>query len=120
DQINPRQPWINQPDCFNCHIDFQMPEVIETFNRWTPSEAALYRNRTGEAGVMCAGCHGITHALYPATNPLGDDRDNIPPMQYQGAPYPMGADKNCKVCHTVDMEFEMHHPNSLRMFRNIR
>jgi len=120
EKVKPRQPWVNEPDCLNCHIDYQVPEVIETFNQWTRSEADLYRNRSGDAGVMCAGCHGITHALYPATNPFGHDRDNIPPMQYQSAPYPMGADKNCKVCHTVDMEFEMHHPNSLRMFRNIR
>ena len=118
--IEPRRPWVNEPDCLHCHVDFQAPETIETFNRWTPSEAALYKNRSDGAGVMCAGCHGITHALHPATNPFGNDRDNIPPLQYQGNPYPLGADKNCKVCHTVDMEFEMHHPNSLTLFRNIR
>jgi hypothetical protein len=39
-------------------------------------------------------------------------------MQYQKNPYPIGANKNCRVCHTVDMEDEMHHPNSLRMVRN--
>jgi len=39
-------------------------------------------------------------------------------MQYQNMPLPMGANRNCKVCHTVDMEDEMHHPNMLREFRN--
>jgi hypothetical protein len=30
----------------------------------------------------------------------------------------MGSNKNCKVCHTVDMDEEIHHPNMLTMFRN--
>ncbi len=120
EEIRPRKPWINEPDCLHCHRDFQAPEVFETFNQWTDSEAELFRMRSGEAGVNCAGCHGITHALYPADNPFGKDRDNIVPMQYQNMPYPMGANKNCKVCHQQDMEEEMHHPNSLTGFRNIR
>ncbi|MDX9818178.1 MAG: hypothetical protein RBT16_04645, partial [Desulfococcus multivorans] len=77
-----------------------------------------YRMRTGGAGLMCAACHGSPHALYPADNPFGNDRDNIPPVQYQGMPYPMGANRNCKVCHMRDMNEEVHHPNSLGMFRN--
>ncbi len=119
-EILPRKPWINEPDCLNCHVNFQAPEVMDTFNRWTDSEKNLYRNRSDEAGVKCAACHGMTHALYPADNPFGKDRDNMVPMQYQNMPYPIGANKNCKVCHKKDMEEEMHHPNSLGMFRNTR
>ncbi|GBC59771.1 cytochrome c [Desulfonema ishimotonii] len=120
DAVLPRKPWVSAPDCLGCHVDFQQPDVFEIFNRWTASEADLYRNRSGEAGVKCMACHGSTHAIWPATNPFGNDRDNIPPMQYQKNPYPMGANRNCKVCHTVDMAEEIHHPNSLAMFRNLR
>ena len=119
DEIRPRQPWVNEPDCLTCHVGFQAPEALDAFNHWTEKEGDLYRMREG-GGVMCAACHGSPHAIYPAENPFGNERDNIPPVQYQGMPYPMGANKNCKVCHTRDMEEEMHHPNSLAMFRNLR
>ncbi|MGD9877843.1 cytochrome ubiquinol oxidase subunit I [Desulfococcus sp.] len=116
--VNPRKPWVNEPDCLTCHVGFQPPESLDAFNHWTAGEADLYRMRTGGAGLMCAACHGSPHALYPADNPFGNDRDNIPPVQYQGMPYPMGANRNCKVCHMRDMNEEVHHPNSLGMFRN--
>ena len=118
-EIRPRKPWANEPDCLTCHRNFQPPEALDAFNSWTASTEDLYRMRTGGAGLMCAACHGSPHALYPADNPFGNDRDNIPPVQYQGMPYPMGANRNCKVCHTRDMTDEMHHPNSLGMFRNV-
>lgn len=118
--IKPRIPWINEPDCLNCHIDFNQPETDETFNLWTKSADQLYRLRTDDVGIMCQACHGSTHAVYPATNIYGNKRDNIQPLQYQGNPYPIGSNKNCKVCHTIDMDEEMHHPNSLAMFRNVR
>ena len=118
--IKPRSPWINEPDCLNCHIDFNQPETDETFNLWTKSAEQLYRLRTDDVGIMCQACHGSAHAVYPATNIYGNKRDNIQPLQYQGNPYPIGSNKNCKVCHTIDMDEEMHHPNSLAMFRNVR
>jgi hypothetical protein len=118
--IKPRSPWINEPDCLNCHIDFNQPETDETFNLWTKSADQLYRLRTDDVGIMCQACHGSAHAVYPATNIYGNKRDNIQPLQYQGNPYPIGSNKNCKVCHTIDMDEEMHHPNSLAMFRNVR
>jgi hypothetical protein len=46
------------------------------------------------------------------------DRDNIPPMQYQGNNLPIGAENNCRVCHTMDMDFSAHHPNMIHDFRN--
>ncbi|QTA84994.1 cytochrome ubiquinol oxidase subunit I [Desulfonema magnum] len=121
EEILPRKPWINEPDCLNCHADFNAPDTDETeFNQWTNAEDQLYRLRTDDAGMMCAACHGSPHAVYPATNIFGNDRDNIPPLQHQKNPYPVGANKNCKVCHTIDMAEEVHHPNSLNMFRNVR
>jgi cytochrome bd-type quinol oxidase subunit 1 len=114
-QIKPRIPWINQPDCLNCHVDFNEPETDETFNLWTESAEELYRSRMDDAGIMCQACHSTTHAIYPANS----KQDNIQPLQYQKNQYPMGSSKNCKVCHTIDMEDEMHHPNTLTMFRNV-
>lgn len=119
EDIAPRKPWVNLPDCLNCHKGFQPPEVDTTFNQWTGTEEELFRNRTDESGrLRCAACHGSPHALYPAMNPYNAYHDVVQPMQYQGEPYPIGSNRNCKVCHTIDMEEEMHHPNILREFRN--
>ncbi|MCA1905550.1 MAG: cytochrome ubiquinol oxidase subunit I [Desulfarculus sp.] len=119
-EVNPRAPWVNQPDCLNCHRDFAAPEAgASGFNRWTKGAEELYRVRGDEAGVKCAACHGSPHALYPAKNPYGRDRDVVQPRQYQGNALPLGANQNCKVCHTVEMDSEMHHPNSLRMVRSL-
>ncbi|MHB8790792.1 MAG: multiheme c-type cytochrome [Desulfobulbaceae bacterium] len=118
-EIAPRSPWVNEPDCLNCHKDFQLPQDDTTFNQWTVGEDQLYRNRSDETGKLrCAACHGSPHALYPAVNPYNTNRDILQPLQYQGEPYPIGSNRNCKVCHTVDMEDEVHHGNMLRLFRN--
>lgn len=115
EEIKPRTPWVNLPDCLNCHEDFQMGMTVDAFNTWTSGTDTLYRNRHDQMdAMMCQACHGSTHAVYPATlNKLGSQRDSIQPLQYQGNDRPIGND--CTVCHTVQPEFEGHHPNSLRM-----
>ncbi|RUM36369.1 MAG: cytochrome C [Desulfobulbus sp.] len=119
-EITPRKPWINEPDCLFCHVDFQAPEEDTTFNRWTDGEAALFRNRTDESGqLFCSGCHGSTHAIYPAINPANEKLDVIQPLQYQDNALPLGSNANCALCHTIPMQEEMHHPNMLREFRNL-
>lgn len=119
DDIRPREPWVNEPDCLNCHVGFEAPETDTTFNQWTGNETELYRNRTDESGrIRCAACHGSPHAIYPALNPYNNTRDVLQPMQYQRDAYPIGSNMQCKVCHTIDMEDEVHHPNMLREFRN--
>jgi mono/diheme cytochrome c family protein len=120
EMINPRLPWINEPDCLNCHVEFNKPESkdVTGFNQWTEDASGLFRLRTGYMGIMCEACHGSTHANYPADNIYGKNRDNIPPMQYQGNNLPIGAENNCRVCHTMDMDFSAHHPNMVHDFRN--
>ncbi|HSR37236.1 MAG TPA: hypothetical protein VLL73_08655, partial [Desulfurivibrionaceae bacterium] len=118
--LNPRQAWINEPDCLGCHVDFQPPGASTAFNQWTPSEADLFRRRADNLGIPCAACHNSAHAVYPTANAYDAERDNIIPRQYQGNPYPLGSNKNCALCHTKEMKDEMHHPNSLTMFRNVR
>ncbi|MBU3936402.1 MAG: cytochrome C, partial [Proteobacteria bacterium] len=121
DDIKPRTPWLNEPDCLTCHVNFSPPETVNAFNVWTKDGKELYRNRHDDSGsIHCAACHGSPHAIYPTTNPYEKERDNFGPRQYQGNPYPLGANRNCKVCHTMDMDMEMHHPNSLGMMRNTR
>ena len=117
--ILPRAAWNMEPDCLTCHIDFQPPETDTAFNTWTEDEAGLFHNRMGEGGaVLCASCHGQPHSLYPATNAYGKSIGALQPLQYQNTPYPIAADKGCVVCHTMEMEDEMHHPGSLGIFRN--
>jgi mono/diheme cytochrome c family protein len=120
-EVQPRTPWLQQPDCLTCHVNFAPPEADSAFNVWTAGAELLYRNRRDESGsIHCPACHGSPHAEYPATNPYEKERDNFGPRQYQGNPYPLGANRNCKVCHTIDMDTDLHHPNSLGMMRNTR
>ena len=116
DEVSPRSPWIQEPDCLTCHREFQPPEKGSSgFNVWNEEFAELYRMRTDEVGVRCPACHGATHAVYPAANPLGRNRDNLQPMQYAGMPYPIGANLSCEVCHQTEREDSAHHEH---MFRN--
>ena len=119
-QIEPRKPWANQPDCLNCHSGFNPPDTDQSpQNMWTKDTKSLYKMRSDEVGIMCPACHGITHAEYPATNIFGDERANFQPLMYQKNRYPIGANRNCSLCHTIDMKEEIHHPNMLAIFRNL-
>lgn len=117
-EVHPRTPWLQEPDCLNCHADFNVPEDIASFNKWTAGFADLYRVRTDNAGIRCEACHSATHALYPADNPFVLYRDNIQPRQYTGTSYAIGANKNCAVCHKKAMTDPVHHENMLGMVRN--
>ncbi|NLW82369.1 MAG: cytochrome C [Desulfovibrionales bacterium] len=113
EEISPRQPWKDEPDCLTCHLDFAAPQGDSAFNHWVRGPEGLYRTRSDDAGLMCEACHGPTHAEYPAVNPFHPDLDAIQPLQYQGAPGPIGSGGNCAVCHTEEMLDEFHHPNIL-------
>jgi hypothetical protein len=118
-EIQPRTPWTMEPDCLTCHVDFQPPETEDAFNTWTENEAGLFHNRMGERGaVLCSSCHGQPHSIYPASNRYGKIVGALQPMQYQNNPYPIAANEGCAVCHTMEMELDMHHPGSLATFRN--
>ena len=112
-QINPRLPWVNEPDCLNCHQNFVFSRV-DSFNRWTAGFDALYRNRTDNHGVMCITCHGSPHAVYPTDNPYSPVLDNYQPLQYQGVAGPIGTGSRCTVCHTVQPTASGHHRYMLR------
>lgn len=107
DEINPRKPWEQQPDCLTCHVEFSAPESDSAFNKWTEDSSGLFRNRKDEMdAVMCAACHNAPHAVFPAS----DERDNLRPLQYMGEAQPIGAGGTCTVCHEEDMGYPAHHP----------
>jgi mono/diheme cytochrome c family protein len=115
--VNPRTPWLNEPDCLNCHEAWlRKPDrATSAFNTWTAGAAELYRLRHDEMGaLMCEACHGSTHANYPAVNSYGRDRDNVQPLQYQGNREVIGAPNTCAVCHRRLMRTDGHHPNMIR------
>ncbi|KAF0189998.1 MAG: hypothetical protein FD168_296 [Desulfobulbaceae bacterium] len=117
--IKGRSPWVMEPDCLSCHKDFQPPETDTAFNSWTKDRQGLFAHRHSMDGVLlCTSCHGAPHSLYPTDNPHSKQAGNLQPLQYQKNPYPIGADRGCAVCHTVEMEDEVHHPGSLGTFRN--
>ena len=57
----------------------------------------LYRLSKGHGGVMCEGCHGSTHAIWPNGNPNAND--NVAAIQIQGH---AGTISECTVCHETD------------------
>ncbi len=110
DQVQPRSPWINEPDCLTCHADFEPPKAgYSSFNVWASGMDELYRMRTDNTGIRCQACHGSTHAEYPTSNPYGRHLSNTQPMQYMGTPYPIGEDQACAICHKQTMESPVHH-----------
>jgi len=114
-EIKPRTAWLQTPDCLACHKDYGAPDPSNGFNNWTRNAAERFRSRLDEAGALsCPACHGPQHALYPAANPYGKDRDALQPLQYQKLAAPMGARGNCLVCHKVRKEGDAHHPGILR------
>jgi hypothetical protein len=50
----------------------------------------------GHGGVMCEGCHGSTHAIWPNQNPFAND--NIAATQIQGH---TGTIIECETCHAA-------------------
>ncbi|PTN35348.1 cytochrome ubiquinol oxidase subunit I [Desulfonatronum sp. SC1] len=116
EDINPRTPWNDQPDCLSCHVDYERPASrdVSAFNDWVRGPSGLYRLRTDESGLMCQACHGPTHAEYPAVNAFHPDLDAIQPLQYQGNKGVIGSRDNCAVCHIEEMYYDFHHPNTVK------
>lgn len=118
DQINPRTPWLNEPECVSCHVDYQKPaDGATSYNHWNSEMADLYRMQTDLAGIRCEACHSSTHAIYFTNNPYGKNLSNTQPMQYMGRPYAIGEGHACVVCHGKSMQDPIHHENMDRQAR---
>ncbi len=113
EEINARLPWRQEPDCSGCH-DLAVKPSLENasgFNKWVANASGLYSRRADDTEkIRCASCHGAQHAIYPAKNPIGRDRDNIAPIQYQEHARSIGAAGNCALCHTQAVGDPAHHP----------
>lgn len=86
-------------------ISSEKPNLLtaSAFNKWTPRSEGLSglfsRRRDDMLIVRCIVCHGAPHAVYPARNPLADNLDNLPPLQYQQQAATLGSYGNCALCH---------------------
>jgi mono/diheme cytochrome c family protein len=109
--IEPRTPWLQEPDCMTCHGDTDLdPQSVSAFNVWTGGAGELYRNRKDATeSLPCLACHGAPHATYPANNAYGPQRDNLQPMQYMGFAGVMGSGESCAVCHIEMPPGDAHH-----------
>jgi hypothetical protein len=69
----------------------------------------LYRVSNGHGGVMCEGCHGSTHAIWPNANPNAND--NLTASQLQGHTGPI---VECSTCHgTTDLGSTLDGPHGM-------
>lgn len=112
-EITPRLPWVQQPDCAGCHNFNTKPgsHTASAFNAWTKNADERFNRATDyTATLRCPSCHGAPHAVYPASNPIGSDRDIMVPLQYQQHARALGAAGNCALCHMQSMDMSAHHP----------
>ena len=91
--------------CTNCHTS-SLPTSIDAQPITSPTSRfaenkSLFRlsgskdgSGKGHGGVMCEGCHGSTHAIWPSANPNAND--NIAAKQIQGH---AGTVTECVSCH---------------------
>ncbi len=111
-----RIPWLQEPDCLACHVNHQKPEPgVSSYNNWVPGASKLFRNDTAKGGLMCSACHGSPHLVY-SNSTFDGSVTNYQPESYQGFAAPIGAHRNCQVCHIYPMPGEFHHPNMTQPF----
>ena len=80
--------------------DITATPISSMMSRFAENQS-LYRlsgnkdvSKKGHGGVMCEGCHGSTHAIWPNANPFAND--NVTAKQIQGHTGPI---TECSSCH---------------------
>ena len=97
DLLAGRQPWVDMPQCGDCH-DAGHAENVDTLYR----NSVLLNAPEGMSGkIYCEACHNGTHAEYTTSNPA----DPTIPMKFQGDNYWIW---NCRVCHSSQTQGSMH------------
>ncbi|MDY6993813.1 MAG: hypothetical protein SVR94_14590, partial [Pseudomonadota bacterium] len=94
----------------------QLPFIQAPTSRFAENQR-LYRFSSGHGGVMCNGCHGSTHAIWPV-QPSGDDpnspflaNDNLAAIGLQGH---SGTLSECTICHTPgSLELTLDGPHGM-------
>jgi len=79
----------------------------ENLYRLSGNETSSASNQ-GHAGIMCEGCHGSTHAIWPNANPHAND--NVASNQLQGH---SGTISECSTCHTKSLGLSQEGPHGL-------
>ena len=137
--LSKRVPWASEPGCQSCHTgdalsnlagqtgtipddphgirlklaylqgDPDATPLVATNKRFAEDQS-LYRLSKGHGGVMCEGCHGNTHSIWPNQNAFAND--NVTSNQLQGH---SGTIIECDTCHapgslglTLDGPHGMH------------
>lgn len=86
----------------------ELAEPIVAANMRFAENETLYRLSKGHGGVMCEGCHGSTHAIFP--NPFNMANDNVAAKQLQGH---AGTIVECSTCHTGDLGNTLQGPHGM-------
>jgi hypothetical protein len=88
--------------------------VVSPNSRYGENES-LYRlsgnddgSGKGHGGLMCEGCHGSTHAIWPNAN--FNANDNVAARQLQGH---TGAIVQCATCHANDLGLTRNGPHGM-------
>ncbi len=112
EDILPRLPGENLPDCAGCHsfTEHPIPGEAKAFNKWTEKAAERYSRRFDYTGKLrCPTCHGAPHTMYRAKDLTGDNRDNFQATYYLRGDGPIGSNKTCSTCHKMEMDYFVHH-----------
>jgi hypothetical protein len=72
----------------------------ESLYRLSGNQVTANANQ-GHEGIMCEGCHGSTHAIWPNANPFAND--NVAANQLQGH---SGTIIECDTCHTGGFDID--------------
>ena len=145
---NPRRPWVDLPRCQSCHTGdavsylsgvaglvadptwpFRLRQAFATGDasastllalntRFAENTNTLYRFSKGHGGLVCEGCHGSTHAIWP--NEVNSANDNEAAKKLQGY---VGSIIECSVCHepgslpiTTNGPHGLHNVNDSRWY----
>ena len=82
-----RQPWLNEPDCGNCHKNASNPNTLYRLSYLVNGPEEMNDQ------ILCESCHNGTHSEWKSTL----DVDNSVPLYLQGEAGPISQ---CAVCHS--------------------
>ncbi len=117
-----RRPWLDMPRCQSCHTgdalnhlsganlvmapdgirltqayrtgDAAASSILATNTRFAEDTHTRFRFSSGHGDVLCEGCHGSTHAIWPNADAAAND--NVAATQIQGH---AGTLIECTACH---------------------
>jgi len=140
-----RRPWIDLPRCQSCHTGdavnyltgpnlmadpnwpFRLRQAYETGDnsaspllatnkRFAEETNTLYRFSKGHGGIMCEGCHGSTHAVWPNADAGANDNEAAKTLQGY-----IGTIIECTTCHgSASLRLTTNGPHGLHNVNDAR